>query len=106
MCLLRVSLKLIPWILALIQLVKWSGGPWGSSKEPYPPLPLFGVLSPHLFVSPQTGLGERFDRKKVRIAEKVEPFSGRTFFLQFFLVHMEPEVLQQWQTTYFKACSK
>ena len=32
----------------------------------------------------QMGLGKRFDRKKVRIAEKVEPFSGRTFFLQIF----------------------
>ena len=31
------------------------------------------------------GQGKRFDRKKVRIAEKVEPFSGRTFFLQIFL---------------------
>ena len=24
----------------------------------------------------------------------------------FFLVYMEPEMLQQWQTTHFKACSK
>ena len=65
-------------------------------------------LSSHssLFGSTSLGTGKRFDRKKVRIAEKVEPFSGRTFFLQFFFVHMEPEVLQQWQTTYFKACSK
>ena len=30
------------------------------------------------------GSGKKFERKKVRIAEKVELFSGRTFFLQFF----------------------
>ena len=33
----------------------------------------------------KVGTGKRFDRKKVRIAEKVEPFSSRTFYLQFFL---------------------
>ena len=53
-----------------------------------------------------TSLGEKFERKKVRIAEKVKLFSSRTFFLQLLLVHMEAEVLQQWQTTHFKACSK
>ena len=48
--------------------------------------------------------GKKFERKKVRIAEKVELFSSRSFFLHFFLlVHMEVEVLQQWQTTHFKA---
>ena len=31
------------------------------------------------------GLGNKFERKKVRIAEKVELFSGRTFFLQIVL---------------------
>ena len=30
------------------------------------------------------GLGKKFERKKVRIAEKVELFSSRTFFLQNF----------------------
>ena len=29
-------------------------------------------------------VGEKFERKKVRIAEKVELFSTRTFFLQIF----------------------
>ena len=48
-----------------------------------------------------TSLGEKFERKKVRIAEKVEIFSSK-----FFLVQMEAEVLQQWHTTHFKACSK
>ena len=52
------------------------------------------------------GLGKKFERKKVRIAEKVELFSGRTFCLQIFWVHMEPDVLQRWQTTHFKAYSK
>ena len=54
----------------------------------------------------QMGLGKKFEWKKVRIAEKVELFSSRTFFLKFFLVHMDAEVPQQWQTTHFKACSK
>ena len=48
-------------------------------------------------------LGEKFERKKVRIAEKVELFSSRFFFQNF---HMEAKVLQEWQTTHFKACSK
>ena len=52
------------------------------------------------------GSGKKFERKKVRSAEKVELFSSRTFVLQFFFVHMEAEVLQQWQTTHFKAWSK
>ena len=30
------------------------------------------------------GRGKKFERKKVRIAEKVELFSSRTFFLQIF----------------------
>ena len=30
-------------------------------------------------------VGEKFERKKVRIAEKVELFSSQTFFLQFLL---------------------
>ena len=48
---------------------------------------------------------KKLERKKVRISEKVELFSGRTFSSKFFLVHMEQEVLQQWKTTHFKACS-
>ena len=48
-----------------------------------------------------SGTGKRFDRKKVRIAEKVEPFSSK-----FFYVHIEAVILQKWQTTHFKACSK
>ena len=32
-----------------------------------------------------TGSGKKFERIKVRIAEKVELFSSRTFFLQIFL---------------------
>ena len=35
-------------------------------------------------VSTISGLGKKFERKKVRIAEKVELFSGRTFFLKIF----------------------
>ena len=31
------------------------------------------------------GSGKKFERKKVRIAEKVQLFSSRTFFLKFFL---------------------
>ena len=50
--------------------------------------------------------GKKFERKKVRIAEKVEVFSARTFFLYFVSVHIEAVVLHKWQTTHFKACSK
>ena len=54
----------------------------------------------------KTGLGKKFERKKVRIGEKVELFSIRTFFLNFFWVYMEAIGLQKWQTTHFKAYSK
>ena len=50
--------------------------------------------------------GKKFERKKVRIAEKVELFPLKLFSSKFVLVHMEAEVLQQWQTTHFKASSK
>ena len=62
----------------------------------------FTLQEPDIYM----GLGKKFERKKVRIAKKVELFSSRTFSSNFFLVHMEAEVLQQWQTTHFKACSK
>ena len=51
-------------------------------------------------------VGEKFERKKVRIAEKVELFPVKLFCSNFFLVHIEAVVLQKWQTTHFKACSK
>ena len=38
------------------------------------------MLIPHA----ESGLVKKFERKKVRIAEKVELFSGRTFFLKIF----------------------
>ena len=53
-----------------------------------------------------SGSGHKFERTKVRIAEKVELLSARTFVLHFFSVHIEGEELQQWQATYFKACSE
>ena len=53
-----------------------------------------------------TGSGKKFEQKKVRIAEKSNFFPLELFSSNFFLVHMEAEVLQQWQTTHFKACSK
>ena len=37
---------------------------------------------------------------------KKSNFFFSNFFLQFFFVHMEAAVLQQWQTTHFKACCK
>ena len=52
------------------------------------------------------GSGHKFERTKVRIAEKVELLSARTFVLHFFSVHIEGEELQQWQATHFKACSE
>ena len=52
-------------------------------------------------MNPKKFGGKKFDRKKVRIAEKVEPFSSN-----FFYVHIEAVILQKWQTTHFKACSK
>ena len=46
-------------------------------------------------------VGEKFEWKKVRIAEKVELFSSN-----FFLIHIEAVVPQKWQTTHLKAYSK
>ena len=43
-------------------------------------------------------VGEKFERKKVRIVEKVELFSTRTFSSNFFLVHIEAGVLQKWHS--------
>ena len=45
--------------------------------------------------------GKKFESPKKSNFFPVELFSSK-----FFWVHMEPDVLQQWQTTYFKACSK
>ena len=53
----------------------------------------------------QVGLGIKFERKKVRVAEKVKLFPLKLFSSNFF-VHMEPDVLQRWETTHFKAYSK
>ena len=46
--------------------------------------------------------GKKFERKKVWITKKSNFFSLELFSSTFFLVHMEAEVLQQWQTTHFK----
>ena len=48
------------------------------------------------------GRGKKFERKKVRIGEKVELFSIQTFFLKFFGVYMKAIGLQKWQTTHLK----
>ena len=62
----------------------------------------FHISGLHRYLMPELmGRGEKFERKKVQIAEKVELFSSKIF-----LVHMEAEVLQEWLTTHFKACSK
>ena len=45
--------------------------------------------------------GKKFESPKKSNFFPVELFSSK-----FFWVHMEPDVLQQWQTTHFKACSK
>ena len=67
------------------------------------------ILCQKITISLDVGweVGEKFERKKVRIAEKVELFSAQTFSSNFFLVHIDAEavVLQKWHT-YFKACSK
>ena len=47
------------------------------------------------------GKGEKFERKKSLNRRKVKLFSAQTFFLYFFLVHIEAVVLQKW---HFKAC--
>ena len=44
--------------------------------------------------------------KKFELPKKSNFFPLELFSSNFFLVHMEAEVLQQWQTTHFKACSK
>ena len=44
--------------------------------------------------------------KKVRIAKKVKRFSSQIFPSELFLAHVDLGVLQKWQTTHFKACSK
>ena len=45
-------------------------------------------------------------RKKFESPKKSSFFSLELFSSKFFLVHMEAVVLQQWQTTHFKAYSK
>ena len=41
-------------------------------------------------------------RKKVQAEKSSNRQKCRTFFLHFFWVHMEPDVLQRWQTTHLK----
>ena len=43
-----------------------------------------GYLSNVGLTTATKGSGKKFERKKVRIAEKVKLFSSRTFFLQIF----------------------
>ena len=45
--------------------------------------------------------GKRFESPKKSNLFPVEPFSSK-----FFYVHIEAVILQKWQTTHFKACSK
>ena len=52
-----------------------------------------------------SGLGKKFDGKKVRISKKIELFSILTFFLIFFGPDMEAIGLQKWQTTHLKLIS-
>ena len=44
--------------------------------------------------------------KKFESPKKSNFFPLKLFSSKIFLVHMEADVLQQWQTTHFKACSK
>ena len=44
--------------------------------------------------------------KKFESPKKSNFFPLELFSSNFFLVHIELEVLQRWQTTHFKACSK
>ena len=46
---------------------------------------IFTAFVIRIWINASRGLGQKFVRKKVRIAEKVELFSSRTRFLQFFL---------------------
>ena len=61
----------------------------------------FRGLFDHAFIDVLEGSGKKFELPKKSNFFPLELFSSN-----FFLVHMEAEVLQQWQTTHFKACSK
>ena len=56
--------------------------------------------------------GSEWDQEKVQAEKSLNRRKSRTFFLSnffppnFFLSHIELEVLQRWQTTNFKAYSK
>ena len=55
------------------------------------------------------GSGKKFERsngKKLELPKKSNSFPLELFSSNFFSVHMEAEVPQQWQTNHFKACSK
>ena len=53
-------------------------------------------------VSFQMGAGKKFERKKFECPKKSNFFPLKLFSSKFFMVHMEAEVLQQWQTTHFR----